>query len=178
MKTNDPAPAALRVTGDVTIQMVITFFRETTGTGGTVLFSCDGRSGNQADNEAYAFLLTDTPGKLEPNFRYEHSSGTRVSTTDTTFYMTPSVPHHIVGRRWDAGGGSITTQLWVDGVKIKELTGQTACDGGTTSFMNIGRQSSGAVAVREALIHGIKVVDRKLTDSELTAEFDRTGLGV
>lgn len=176
---SSPAPAALRVTGDVTVQIVFTPLENATGLYGSVLVSCDGQAGTAAANECYLLLYDGAVGgspQLEPMFRWEHSTGTRVTIkASPAHYLTPGQPVHLVGRRWDAGASSYTGQLWANGVLLAETTGATGPSGGTSSFMNIGRQASGNVAVQNSLYHCIKVVDRKLTDAELLDEFLRTG---
>lgn len=172
----DPAPAALRVSGDVTVQLVYTPLVEEIGNFGSGLFLCHGNAAGEAENEMYMLLLENTAGKLEPLFRYEHGANTRVTTKAApAVYLTAGEPQHILARRWDAGGGSTSTDLWVNGTQIASLTGQTACSGGSAAYIQFG-VSGGNIAVQYGLYHAAKVVDRKLTDAEVAAEFSRTGL--
>jgi hypothetical protein len=173
-----PAPAAVRATGDITVEVVYTPIVEGIGSFGTLLFGCYGDAGStSADNEMWMVLLENTASKLEPMFRYEHGTNTRVTTKDSpAHYMTPGVPNHIICRRWDAGGGSISTDIHINGTLIVTQTGQTACDGGGNAVVRIGRSSAGQIEVNTALYHSLKLVGRKLTDAEVSAEFALTGL--
>lgn len=172
---SSPAPASLRVSGDVTVQFLYTPIKNEPGTAGSALFICGGSGSLEANNELYSLLLDGTAGSITPIFRWEHGAGTRVTVTDVAFNMTPGRPQHIVGRRFSDGVGTSTGQLWVNGVLIAELTGQTNPTGGTSSPIYLGREAAGNVAIQIAALHAIKVVDRSLTDEELLDEFLRTG---
>lgn len=172
------AAAALRITGDMTFQLVYTPFVEDIDSFGSIMFAIGGTGSAQANNESVMLQLGNFADKLRPSFRWEHGTSTRVTVTDTAFDMTPAVPHHITCRRFDVGGGSYTGQLYVDGVLIKELTGQTGPDGGTSARIQFGRNGNGDVGMQPCLYHCAKLVDRKLTDGELAAELALTGLAV
>lgn len=175
LKGTDPAPAALRIAGDVTVQHVYTPTQVATGTSGTALISCDGQSASSVDNQSYTLSLASA--LLSPIFSWEHGANVRVNVTNAGFNMAPGVPHHIVGRRFSLDGGTTYTgELWVDGVLIDSLTGQTPQDGGASGFIYLGRNSVGQLSYSDAFVHAVKVIDRKLTDDELLQEFRRTGL--
>lgn len=168
-----PAPSSLQTIGDVTVQAVIRWSEMGIGSFGSEIIACKGNSGVEADNIAWAFLLQNLSNQMTPEFIWQHSAGTTVRVqAPSTFTLTPSRWYHMVGRRTDVGGGQSLGELFVNGTLIASAT-YTNATGATTSYVTLGRDQSGAVGLLKSTVSSAKVVNRALTDAELSLEFAR-----
>ncbi|MGB5215603.1 MAG: hypothetical protein WBN88_18410, partial [Anderseniella sp.] len=84
---SNPAPANLRVQGDVTVQAVV-MFDTTVGIDsfGTDLFGCanSGSLSDAAHNDLYMLYLDNQAGQMVPGFYWEYGSGSfAICTSDT-----------------------------------------------------------------------------------------------
>lgn len=172
--TTDPAPASLRITGDLTAQVVMRWAEFGIGAFGSELVSCKGDTLSEAENLLYSIDLQDIAGVMSPQFQWEHGAGsTRVTVSaPSTYTLTPHRWYHIVCRRTDAGSGNSFGELFVNGKLLASATHPNAT-GGTLSLIQIGKDQQLNVDLKKSTISSIKINDTALTDAQLAAEFER-----
>ena len=169
-----PAPAAARIIGDMTLQVVLRFSEFGVGSFGSQVFGISGPSSNaEADNHCFIFTLRDSGGERQsPEFQWEYgASGTRVRVFNDSFSFFPGQWYHVVMRRSDAGSGNQLGEIIVNRRSVAFGT-DVAASGGGNCFGLIGNNGS-AVDLPKCVISSIKVNDRALTDDEIEAEFQR-----
>ncbi|MGB5215604.1 MAG: hypothetical protein WBN88_18415 [Anderseniella sp.] len=176
--TSSPAPAALRIIGDVTFQCVMRFAEFGIGTFGSEMISCKGTTASEIENICYAMNMENDANRMSPQFQWEYGAGsTRVSIASTDFTFTTHRWYHIVMRRTDVGGGNSLGEIIVNNRLVASATDVSASGGGN-AIMQSARNSSGYVALPKCVISSIKINDRALTDAELGAEFTRSAEAV
>ena len=168
------ANAALQTIGDVTVQAVIRWSEMGAGSFGSEILTCKGASsGPEANNVAWGLMIQNISANLTPEFIWQHGAGTTVRVqAPSTFTLTPSRWYHMVGRRTDVGGGQSLGELFVNGTLIASAT-YTNATGATTSYVTLGLDAVSNVDLKKSTISSAKVVNRALTDAELSLEFTR-----
>lgn len=168
-----PAPAAARIIGDLTVQSVIRFTNFGIGSFGSEIISCKGTTASEPENICYSFNLENDANRMAPQFQWEYGAGsTRVSIVSTDFTFTTNRWYHVVLRRSDAGSGNSLGEIFVNGALVASATDVSA-SGGTNAFMKAGLDAGGFVALPGTVVSSIKINDRALTDAELALEFER-----
>jgi hypothetical protein len=176
--TSNPAPAALRILGDVTIQCVMRFAEFGIGSFGSEMISCKGDTASEIENICWAMNLENDANRMSPHFQWEYGAGsTRVSIASTDFTLTTHRWYHIVMRRTDVDGTNSLGEVIVNNRLIASATDVSASGGGNAT-VQLARSGSGFVALPKCTISSIKINNRALTDAELAAEFTRSAEAV
>lgn len=177
---SSPAPAALRVTGDVTIQAVIKVDTLVSGatTYGSTIAACVGDTSStaSAENALYGLRLrstfTGTPQRLVPEFFWEDGA-TEIRARNDAFELAPHTWYHIVGTRESVGGGLSVGRLFVNGIQVAATSGADANDGANATMLIGQRLGEALGGWGDWVMSGLKIIDRQLTPGEIRAEWNR-----
>lgn len=170
-----PAPAAARLLGDMTVEVVVFLTRETLDTFGSHFFTHTGGGGGppDSDNSLWTLQAEIVGGDIRPVFAWQATGGAGQLVQDNDVVIHPGRWYHIVGVRHTA---STAGDLWINGEKIASVTGLTAPAGGSASEIHIGADSLSNRGLNHAAVSCAKLISGALTDEQVLAEFDRLSL--
>lgn len=177
LRGNNPAPAPLVITGDVTVQLVV-FFNQTVGVDsfGTQLIglASAGGSGAEVNNDLYTLFLNNVSGQMVPRFTWEYGTGSRESITGTGYNLGLGQWYHLVGVRESTGGSLSTGSLYLNGQLIAETTSLNDATGGASSSLWLGRDPNNAgLGYLGGTVSSAKINNRALTAREIKYEWLR-----
>lgn len=164
-----PGPAALRILGDVTLELLVFPMQLTNDTFGSILATCSGTdaSGTAANNFLYSLRLHNNLNN--PGLYWENGSGVLNLLIDTDLVLAPGRWHHLAMVRISGGAGATTGKILLNGVKVAETTTFNEPDGGSSAFIKLGDFDDGTGGFT-GYMQSVKVIPAALTDAQVLAE--------
>jgi hypothetical protein len=170
--------AAVAAVGEMTLQAV--FMLEDTIPHNTLVpgnIICLADVSYQAPNACWALRAGLLGGEqCTPEFRYTNTDDAQVILQDDTevgggFRFGANTLHHMVARRVSVGGGLYDVSLWLNGLKMYELTDQLPAKAPSDDqelYVTKGGTQDG---FSRCSLEGFKLKDAALTDAEILVEY-------
>lgn len=165
------AEAALRLTGDMTIELLVMWLIDPPGVGvntsasGPALVSHGDNGETPATNNLYT--LGPRPGG---GLRWLSESG---SGTNAIYDLTGSMPAHVLHHLAAVRDSNVVTFYW-NGSPIGTSGSLTAPTSGTDGRFCLGNIFNGGSEEPTCIMSSVKVIGSALTASQVQAEFERT----
>lgn len=164
-----PGPAALRILGDVTLELLVFPQQLANGTFGSQLAEFSGTDASAVEDDNFLYQLRLQNNLNNPSSYWEDGAGGLNLHIDTDSVMEPGRWHHMAMVRTSGGAGATTGELFVDGVLVSTVTTFDEPTGGVNSFIKIGQfdDLNGAFF---GFIQSVKVIPSALTAAQVLAE--------
>ncbi len=166
---SSPGPAALRILGDVTLELLVRPQQLANGTFGSQLAEFSGSDTSSSEIQNFLYQLRLQNDLNNPSSFWEDGAGGLNFHIDTDFVMEPGRWHHMAMVRTNGGAGATTGELFVNGTLVSTVATFDEPTGGGDSFIKIGQfdDLNGAFF---GFIQSVKVIPSALTAAEVLAE--------
>lgn len=161
-RLSGPSDAAFELTGEVTIMAWINPYALSP----QIVVSYQGAGESSTTNTLWS-LRIDTSGSF--NIFHEFGSGSNQDFNGTNNVIRPGQNQHLALSR-EADG--VTHHCYLNGVFVETVVASTAPDGGSASFVNIGRGAD-AESSFQGSIWDVAVYGSQLTSEQIKAEYRR-----
>jgi hypothetical protein len=161
------APAVLRITGDLTVEMLIVPDKLAAALGGLVFLTGNGET--QAVNTLWGVGLVNTSNAVNaPRFASESGAGVDAIYAVPHGLMPGSLNHLAVVR------ATSTITFYLNGKQLGAASSTlTTPDGGTSVGIYVGADATGGSTMR-CSISSLKVIASALNAAQVLAEYNRT----
>jgi hypothetical protein len=173
--SGSPAPAALRITGDMTVEFLIKPDGLDTDTFGAHIIGCSGidNSVAEVDNFLWHFRLSDA-GPVDNNhpvWFWEGPASTFHVVKDVTFTVPPLQWSHVACVRINGGAGATIGRIYVNGELVVEVTTLDEATGGSSGRVKMGDTDTGGNdGSYFGHVQSVKVIPSALTAAQVLAE--------
>lgn len=164
----NPAPAALQINGDVTIEMLYFPTDFFLGSFGSLLVACIGASGTTASNQNHQWIAAMATEVDRPSFQWERLSGSLQTFNPVAVRVINQQWNHLAYVRDGADA-----LIYVNGELRDSATLAGAATGGSLTRIFMGQIASGDFELR-GMLSSVKVVAAALTADQILGEAQRT----
>jgi hypothetical protein len=177
----NPAPAALRILGSMTTEMLVfSIGKQDLASGRASIVSVEGpfASEAEADNKLWGTFVVTPPQAL--GSKWEETAGAdqthlSLATPPVGGHLIPNRWHHIAHTRDTSGGVGATIGRWyINGQLTDTLSTMDPPINGANARMYVGQAERGVLETFFGQVSSLKVIASVLTGPQILAEAQRT----
>lgn len=170
----NPAAAALRIAGDITIELLCKPVDIQAASTFAILIDCAGDQTSETETNNVLWGCNLQVAANEPFIVWERGAGINESLTDVDFGVEPGRWNHLAFVRDASGGaGSVVASIFVNGVLFATDATKTTASGGSLARIRVGASTIAGRAYN-GLLSSVKVIASVLTAPQILAEAQRT----